>query len=89
VVSATSQLGGLPKQIRQPGKNGIPKQSALYPNTVHASFLLKRGDKYVFSEIRSPYIQEDVIKLLSSSDNNKFADAIGIGSPCIVPKQTQ
>lgn len=81
MVSVKSQLGGLPHQIRQPGKNGIPNRGALYPNTIHASFL-KRDDKDdVSSEIRSHYIQEDVIKLLGSSDDNKFADAIGIGSP--------
>jgi hypothetical protein len=87
VVSVTSQLGGLPKQIRQLNRNDIPDHSALYCNTVHTDFYIQ--DKGIFSETNSPYIQNDVIKLLSSSDNNKFADAIGIGSPCIVPKQTQ
>jgi hypothetical protein len=81
VVSVRSQLGGLPQQIRQPGKSGIPNKGALYPSTIHASFL-KRDDKDdVSSEIRSHYIQEDVIKLLGSSDDSKFADAIGIDSP--------
>jgi hypothetical protein len=90
VVSATSQLGGLPKQIRQPGSNLIHNQSTLYPNTVHASLLIITGDKDVFSETDSPNIQQDIIILLGSSDdNNKFADAIGKGSPCSVPKQTQ
>jgi hypothetical protein len=36
-----------------------------------------KDDKEIFSETSSPYIQKDVIKLLSSSDNDKFADAIG------------
>jgi triacylglycerol esterase/lipase EstA (alpha/beta hydrolase family) len=77
MVSVKSQLGGLPHQIRQPGKNSIPDKSALYCNTIHASFL-KRNDKDdVSSEIRSIYIREDVIKLLGSSDDSKFADAIG------------
>jgi pimeloyl-ACP methyl ester carboxylesterase len=80
VVSATSQLGGLPKQIRQLNSNDIPDHSALYCNTVHTDFYIQ--DKGIFSETNSPYIQNDVIKLLSSSDKNKFADAIGIGSPC-------
>jgi hypothetical protein len=80
VVSVTSQLGGLPKQIRQPNSNDIPDHSALYCNTVHTDFYIK--DKDIFSETNSTYIQEDVIKLLSSSDKNKFANAIGIGSPC-------
>jgi pimeloyl-ACP methyl ester carboxylesterase len=79
VVSVTSQLGGLPKQIRQPNNNDIPNQSALYRNTVHDCFYLK--DKGISSETNSQYIQEDVTKLLSSSDNNKFADAIGRGPP--------
>jgi pimeloyl-ACP methyl ester carboxylesterase len=79
VVSATSQLGGLPKHIRQPNSNDIPDHSALYCNTVHDTFYIK--DEDIFSETDSSYIQNDVIKLLSSSDNNKFANAIGIGSP--------
>ncbi len=78
VVSATSQLGGLPKQILQPNSNNIPNHSALYCNTVHDTFYIK--DEHIFSETNSPHIQNDVIKLLSSSDNNKFANAIGIGS---------
>jgi hypothetical protein len=90
VVSVTSQLGGLggfPYQIRQaetnnpPNEENIPNKSAVYPNTVHASIMIKDG-KEVFSETYSPYIQRDVIALLKSSDNNKFANAIGIGSPC-------
>ena len=60
--------------------NDPPNESAVYPNTVHASFMIL-CDKDVFSETKSPYIQEDVIRLLKSSDNNKFADAIGIDSP--------
>jgi pimeloyl-ACP methyl ester carboxylesterase len=75
VVSVKSQLGGLPHQIRQPGKNDIPDKGALYCNTVHDDFYIK--DKCIFSETNSPHIQEDVMKLLSSSDNNKFANAIG------------
>lgn len=77
VVSVTSQLGGLPKHIRQPNGNDIPNHSALYCNTVHDSFYIHKDDKEIFSETSSPYIQKDVIKLLSSSDNDKFADAIG------------
>jgi hypothetical protein len=84
VVSVTSQLGGLPKQIRQPNSSDIPNHSALYCNTVHDCFYIK--DENIFSETNSPDIQKDVIKLLSSSDNDKFADAIGIGSPCCPSK---
>jgi hypothetical protein len=76
VVSVKSQLGGLPHQIRQPGKNSIPDKGALYRNTIHASFL-KRDKGDVFSEITSIYIREDVIKLLGASDDSKFTDAIG------------
>jgi hypothetical protein len=79
VVSVKSQLGGLPCQIRQLNNNDIPDHSALYCNTVHTDFYIR--DKGIFSETNSPYIQNDVIKLLSSSDKNKFADAIGIDSP--------
>jgi pimeloyl-ACP methyl ester carboxylesterase len=87
VVSVTSQLDGLPYQIRQPenknppNEENIPNKSAVYPNTLHASFMI-RHDTNVFSETYSPNIQRDVIALLKSSDNNKFADAIGICSPC-------
>ena len=88
VVSVKSQLGGLPGfpcQIRQPDSNyppneeDIPNESAIYPNTIHASFMIKH-DKEVFSETYSPRIQEDVIILLNASDN-KFANAIGDSSP--------
>jgi pimeloyl-ACP methyl ester carboxylesterase len=80
LVSVTSQLGGLCNQIRQPNNNDIPNHSAVYCNTVHEKFYIKEDDgKCVFSETNSPPIQKDVIKLLSSSDSNKFADAIGSG----------
>jgi pimeloyl-ACP methyl ester carboxylesterase len=81
VVSVKSQLGGLLNQTRQSDPNDIPNKSAVYPNTVHASFLI-RHDTHVFSETYSSDIQRDVIALLNSSDNNKFADAIGISSRC-------
>jgi pimeloyl-ACP methyl ester carboxylesterase len=86
-VNITSQLGGLQNQIRQADGTDIPNESSVYKNTVHSSRYVK--DMNISWETKSPHIQEDVTKLLSSSDNNKFADAIGIGSPCIVPKQTQ
>jgi hypothetical protein len=81
VVSVISQLGGLPKQIRQPNNNDIPNHSALYCNTVHDCFYINIEDQGISSETNSQYIQEDVIKLLGSSDNSKFADVIGIDSP--------
>jgi len=85
VVSVTSQLGGLDdlqNHIRQPKSKDTPDRCAIYPNTVHASFLISKHDKeVVLSETYSTQIQNDVIKLLSCSDNNKFANAIGIGSP--------
>jgi pimeloyl-ACP methyl ester carboxylesterase len=77
LVSVTSQLGGLPKQIRDLNSNDIPSQSAIYCNTVHEKFFLKEDDG-IFTETNSPHIQKDVIKLLSYSNNKKFASAIGI-----------
>jgi hypothetical protein len=92
VVSVTSQLGGLPYQVRQLGSNDIPNNSSVYDNTVHTTYYIRGNDinKNVSSETDSPGIQKDVIRLLGSSDDSKFADAIGMGSLCIVaPKQTQ
>ena len=90
VVSVTSQLGGLgdlQNHIRQAKSKDIPAKCAIYPNTVHASFLISKHDKEVVSsEAYSTQIQNDVIKLLSCSENNKFANAIGIGSPRSPPK---
>jgi pimeloyl-ACP methyl ester carboxylesterase len=80
LVSVTSQLGGLPKQIRHPNSDDIPKHSAVYHNTVHEQFFVNNDDKDVFTETSSKDIQKDVIKLLSSYNSNKFADAIGIDS---------
>jgi pimeloyl-ACP methyl ester carboxylesterase len=77
LVSITSQLGGLPEQIRHLNSNNIPNQSAVYSDTVHEKFYIKDYDG-VFSETNSPHVQKDVIKLLSYSDSDKFADAIGI-----------
>ena len=59
VVSVTSQLGGLPNQIRQLNSNDIPSQSAIYCNTVHEKFYIKDDDKGIFSETNSPHIQKD------------------------------
>jgi hypothetical protein len=82
VVSVYSQLGGLPNQIRPYERIHPLNESAIYPYTVHVhARVLIKSDKDVFSETNSPRIQKDVIILLGSSDNNKFADAIGIGSP--------
>lgn len=78
LVSITSQLGGLPKQIRQQNKSDIPNYSAIYCNTVHEEFFKKDDD--IFTETNSPHIQKDVIKLLSTSNSEKFADAIGTDS---------
>ena len=76
VVSVISQLGGLPNQVRELNSNDIPNCSAIYCNTVHDGFYIKDGND-IFSETNSPYIQNDVIRLLSFSDSNKFAEAIG------------
>jgi hypothetical protein len=87
LVSVSSQLGGLPNQTRQPDNNDIPNNSSVYSNVVHAPSYIRDNDKSrnVSSETMSPSIQKDVIKLLGSSDNNKFADAIGISSVCHIP----
>ncbi len=76
LVSVTSQLGGLPKQIRKLNSNNIPNHCAVYHNTVHEKFYIKDYDG-VFSETNSPHIHKDVIKLLSSSNSAKFANSIG------------
>jgi pimeloyl-ACP methyl ester carboxylesterase len=86
VVNLTSQVGGLRSEFRNliDDDYNIPNESTVYPNTVHASFLIENGDKNnVFAELNSPYIQKVVIILLNSS-NEKFADAIGKGSPCTI-----
>ena len=77
VGKRTSQLGGLPKHIRNPNSNDIPIQSTVYCNTVHEKFFIKEDDD-IFTETNSPHIQKDVIKLLSYSNNKKFATAIGV-----------
>ena len=82
VVSVKSQLGGLPHQVRQPESNDIPNYSSVYENTVHTIGYIRHPDTNISSETSSTDIQKDVIALLKSSDNNKFADAIGIDSHC-------
>ena len=83
VVSVTSQLGGLGKnQIRQPESEDLPiTQHTIYSNTLHASLMIKEY-KGISSESNSTQIKNDVITLLGSSEDNKFANAIGIGSVC-------
>jgi hypothetical protein len=76
LVSVTSQLGGLPKHIRDPNSNDIPIHSAVYHNTVHEKFFVREDDG-ILTETNSPHIQKDVIKLLSSSNRDKFANSIG------------
>ena len=49
---------------------------------------LRVTSNILFDELHSHVIQKDVITLLNSS-NNKFADAIGIGSTCNIPEQWQ
>jgi pimeloyl-ACP methyl ester carboxylesterase len=92
IVNITSQLGGIQNQISQPGSIDIPNNSSLYNNTLHTTYYIMGNDKNktnISSETMSPDIQKDVITLLGSSDDSKFADAIGKGSPCLVPKQAQ
>jgi hypothetical protein len=89
LVSWKSQLGGLIHTQSQPtGTDFIPYASKVYPNTVHKTNYLQGDDENIFfSEINSAEIQQGVVKLLGSSNENiKFADAIGIGSPCNIPE---
>jgi hypothetical protein len=65
VVSLTSQLGGLPRQIRQPISNDIPNHSAVYYNTVHETSYINDDDKDVSSETNSRRINDGVVKSLA------------------------
>ena len=51
---------------------------------VHSNRYVLDDKKNVSSETHSANIQQDVITLLGSPDT-KFANSIGIGSPCHVP----
>jgi len=85
-VSMTSQLGGLKGTFRDIKNNILPNESAIYNSTVHGSLFIEKLDMpFVSSELSSELIQKDVVTLLNSPDN-KFADAIGIGSLCHIPK---
>ena len=85
-VSIISQLGGLSNiKFRSITNTTIPNHGEIYNNTVHSSFLIQTGDQNVVSELQSQSIQKDVALLLQSPQD-KFANAIGIGSSCQVPK---
>jgi hypothetical protein len=85
-VSITSQLGGLSNiKFRSITNETIPNHGEVYNNTVHFSALIQAGDQNVVSELYSLPIQKDVAILLQSPQD-KFANAIGIGSPCQIPK---
>ena len=81
-VNITSQLGGLVGQMRTTNSM-LPDRGEVYNNTIHYPLLLK-NEQDVKSEIGAPYIQKDVILLLQSPQD-KFANAIGVGSPCQIP----
>ncbi len=84
-VSITSQLGGLDaNKFRSLNNSTIPNHSEVYNNTVHSSTLI-HGDQNVMSDLNSPFIQKDVATLLHSPQL-KFANAIGKGSPCQIPR---
>jgi hypothetical protein len=82
-VNLTSQIGGLQSEFRQPASTDIPDQSAIYPNTIHGS-IFSFGNVNIVGELGSSNIQGDVVTLLESQ-NDKFASAIGTGSPCNIP----
>jgi hypothetical protein len=82
-VNIFSQTGGLASQFRIPG-SPLPDFSEVYGNTVHSSDLIEATDQNVTSELKSKDIQNDVLTLLQSPQS-KFANAIGMGSPCLMP----
>jgi triacylglycerol esterase/lipase EstA (alpha/beta hydrolase family) len=82
-VNITSQLGGLPIHFKIPNSTSPLNQSEVYNNTIHYPSL--KIDRDISSELDSYDIQQDVIRLLHLSQD-KFAPAIGMGSPCKVPK---
>jgi len=84
-ANITSQLGGLPIQFRIPDSTTLPNQSEVYNNTVHYFNLLDKNDTHATWELNSTKIQNDVIHIFQSPQD-KFAPAIGIGSPCEVPQ---
>jgi pimeloyl-ACP methyl ester carboxylesterase len=83
-VSIDSQVGGLASQFRTINST-IPNQSEVYSNTVHSSSFIALEDQNVTSELKSKDIQNDVVTLLHSPQD-KFASAIGLGSPCQIPQ---
>lgn len=86
-VNMTSQLGGIHGQIRQQlttANYTLPIGGAIYNNTIHGSIFKDKHDLFVSSELISPVIQHDVVKLLNSPDNI-FVHSIGKGSPCHKP----
>jgi hypothetical protein len=87
-VSMTSQLGGIDKPSQLPqsnGSNNITNKSAIYSNVIHSVRLLNPFDSDVYAELTSPGIQRNVITLLESPDST-FAQTIGVGSACNIPK---
>jgi pimeloyl-ACP methyl ester carboxylesterase len=84
VVGLSSQLGGLVYNHTQPLVDDIISfNSTVYPNTVHTTSYINDNHLNISSELNSVQIQQEVIKLLGSSDGSKkFADSIGIGSQC-------
>jgi pimeloyl-ACP methyl ester carboxylesterase len=88
-VNLTSQAGGLHTVFpisNNPKHDALPNESKGYNNTVHSSIFIAPPDQsLVQGELSSIQIQNDVSKLLNS-DDGKFADSIGIGVPCDIPK---
>jgi hypothetical protein len=64
----------------------LPNESKGYNNTLHTSIFIAPSDQsLVRGELSSIQIQNDVFKLLNL-DDGKFAESIGIGAPCDIPK---
>lgn len=86
-VNLTSQAGGLHTKFLTSNTHGaLPNESKGYNNTLHTSIFIALSDQsLVRGELSSIQIQNDVSKLLNS-DDGKFAESIGIGAPCDIPK---
>ncbi|MGB7956036.1 MAG: hypothetical protein WCF23_18845 [Candidatus Nitrosopolaris sp.] len=83
----TSQAGGLHTVFQIPNnkQNVLPDESVGYLNIIHAQAFIRPHDQnLVHAELNSTQVQIDVSKLLNSEDD-KFADSIGIGAPYNIP----
>ncbi len=89
-VNLTSQAGGLHTVFPLPTnskQNDLPPESVGYFNIIHAPIFIAQSDKnLVHAELASTQIENGVLQLLNSNDS-KFANSIGLGAPCDIPKK--